>query len=210
MGDRPAGWRLGDVFIKVAYEEAWVDPAGLIHPGRVRILPLNPAFCFPEFHPHDRTRLIRFKLKYKFWGTAQDGTRQVYTYVELVTDDMIEEYVNDELIDRRDNPLGVIPIMHIPNMPVASSPWGLGDINDIISLNREYNEKATEISDIINYHAAPVTVIIGAKASQPGEGPQEDLGHRQQGRQDREPANWTPTSPGRWATWRCSSGPCTR
>ena len=39
------------------------------------------------------------------------------------------------------------------------------DINEIIPLNREYNEKATEISDIVNYHAAPVTVITGAKAS---------------------------------------------
>lgn len=163
----------GDVFVKVAYEPGFVDPAGRPHPGRVRILPLNPAFCFPEFHPHDRTRLIRFKLKYKFWGTAQDGTRQVYTYVELLTETDIEEYINDELIDRHSNELGTIPIVHIPNMPVASSPWGLGDINDIISLNREYNEKATEISDIINYHASPVTVIIGAKASNLEKGPKK-------------------------------------
>jgi hypothetical protein len=163
----------GDCFIKVAYEEAWVDPTGLIHPGKVRILPLNPAFCFPEFHPHDKNRIIRFKLKYKFWGTAQDGTRQVYTYVELITDSMIEEYVNDEVIDRRDNPLGTMPIIHIPNMPVASSPWGLGDCNDIIALNREYNEKCTEISDIINYHSAPVTVIIGAKAANLEKGPKK-------------------------------------
>src|SRR6516165_2485331 len=163
----------GDVFIKVAYEEAFVDPSGMIHPGRVRILPINPAFCFPEFHPHDRTRMRRFKLKYKFWGTAQDGTRQVYTYVALITENQIEEFVNDELIDRRENPLGEIPIIHIPNTMVASSPWGLSDINDIISLNREYNEKATEISDIINYHAAPVTVIIGAKASNLERGPKK-------------------------------------
>jgi hypothetical protein len=39
------------------------------------------------------------------------------------------------------------------------------DIQDITNLNREYNEKATDISDIINYHAAPVTVVIGARAS---------------------------------------------
>jgi hypothetical protein len=163
----------GDVFIKVAYEEAWVDPTGMIHPGKVRILPLNPAFCFPEFHAHDRSRIQRFKLKYKFWGTAQDGTRQVYTYVELVTDESIEEYVNDELIDRRENSLGTIPIVHIPNVPVASSPWGLGDCNDIIAINREYNERATNISDVINYHASPVTVIIGAKASNLEKGPKK-------------------------------------
>lgn len=156
----------GDCFIKVAYEEAWTDTVGRNHPGRVRILPLNSSFAFPEFHPHDRERLIRFKLKYRFWGTSLEGTRQVFTYTEILTDDMIEEYINDELIDSRPNPLGTIPVVHIPNVRISGSPWGLSDCNDIISINRTYNETATDVADIVNYHAAPVTVIIGAKASQ--------------------------------------------
>ena len=156
----------GDCFIKVAYEEAYTDPAGRNHPGRVRVLPLNSSFAFPEFHPHDRERLIRFKLKYRFWGTSLEGTRQVFTYTEILTDDVIEEYINDELIDSRPNPLGVIPVVHIPNVRISGSPWGLSDCNDIININRAYNETATDIADIVNYHAAPVTVIIGAKASQ--------------------------------------------
>jgi hypothetical protein len=156
----------GDCFIKVAYEEPYTDTVGGFHAGRVRVLPLNSSFAFPEFHPHDRERLIRFKLKYRFWGTSLEGTRQVYTYTEILTDDMIEEYINDELIDSRPNPLGVIPIVHIANVRVSGSPWGLSDCNDIISLNRTYNEISTDVADIINYHAAPVTVIIGAKASQ--------------------------------------------
>lgn len=156
----------GDCFIKVAYEEGYTDPAGLQHPGRVRVLPLNSSFAFPEFHPHDRERLIRFKLKYRFWGTSLEGTRQVFTYTEILTDDIIEEYINDELIDSRPNPLGVIPIIHIANVRISGSPWGLSDCNDVININRTYNETATDIADIVNYHAAPVTVIIGAKASQ--------------------------------------------
>jgi len=156
----------GDCFIKVAYEEAYLDPAGRNHPGRVRVLPLNSSFCFPEFHPHDRERLIRFKLKYRFWGTSLEGTRQVFTYTEILTDDVIEEYINDELIDSRPNPLGTIPVIHIPNVRISGSPWGVSDCFDIININRAYNETATDIADIVNYHAAPVTVIIGAKASQ--------------------------------------------
>jgi hypothetical protein len=155
----------GDVFVKVAYEEAYEDTVGMFHPGRVRVLPLNAAFCFPEFHPHDRERLIRFKLKYRFWGTSLEGTRQVFTYTEILTDDRIEEYINDELIDSRVNPMGIIPVVHIPNVRISGSPWGLSDCHDIISLNRNYNEVATDVADIINYHAAPVTVITGAKAS---------------------------------------------
>ena len=155
----------GDVFVKVAYEPAYADEAGGLHPGRVRVLPLHPAHCFPEWHPHDKDRLLRFKLKYRFWGTAPEGTRQVFTYTEIMTDGVIEEYVNDELIDSRPNPLGTIPVVHIPNIRISGSPWGASDIADVIPLNREYNEKAIEISDILNYYSAPVTIITGAKMS---------------------------------------------
>jgi hypothetical protein len=137
---------------------------------------MNSAFCFPEFHPHDRTRLLRFKQKYRFWGTSLEGTRQVFTYTEILTDDIIEEYINDELIDSRPNPLGEIPVVHIPNVPVAGSPWGLADCHDIITINRSYNEISTDVADIINYHAAPVTVIVGAKASNLEKGPKKVWG----------------------------------
>ena len=36
----------------------------------------------------------------------------------------IEEYVNDELISARPNPLGVIPIVYIPNIQVSGSARG--------------------------------------------------------------------------------------
>jgi hypothetical protein len=163
----------GDCFVKVAYEEPYTDSIGIFHSGRIRVIPLNPAHCFPEYHPHDRDRLIRFKLKYRFWGTSPEGTRQVYTFTEIISDDMVQQFVNDELIDEYPNAIGTIPIVHIPNTTISSSPWGQSDIWDIIPLNRELNEKMLEVSDIINYHAAPVTIITGAKASQLERGPKK-------------------------------------
>lgn len=156
----------GDCFVKVAYEEAWADSIGRNHAGRVRLLPLNSSFVFPEWHPHDRSRMIRCKIKYRFWATSLEGTRQVMTYTEILTDDIVEEYLNDELIDSRPNPIGVIPVVHISNLPVSGSPWGISDCHDIISINRQFNEISTDVADIINYHAAPITIITGAKASQ--------------------------------------------
>lgn len=163
----------GDVFVKIAWEPEYQDEGGFIHPGKAKILVLNSAYCFPEWHPHDRERMTRFKLKYKFFGTAGDGTRAVYTYTEIITPEWIEEYINDEMIDQRQNVLGVIPVVHIPNIRVSGSPWGLSDIQDIIPLNREYNEKMLEISDIINYSAAPVTIITGGSASNLERGPKK-------------------------------------
>jgi hypothetical protein len=163
----------GDAFVKIAYEEPFVDSVGITHPGRIRVVPLNPAHCFPEYHPHDRDRLLRFKLKYRFWGTSPEGTRQVYTFTEILSDDLVQQFINDELVDEYPNALGTIPIVHIPNVTISSSPWGQSDIWDIIPLNRELNEKMVEVSDIINYHAAPVTIITGAKASQLERGPKK-------------------------------------
>jgi hypothetical protein len=163
----------GDCFVKIAYDEPYTDPTGLTKPGRIRILPLNPAHCFPEYHPHDKERLLRFKLKYRFWGTSPEGTRQVYTFTEILTDESVQQFINDELIDQYPNPIGMVPVVHIPNITITSSPWGQSDIWDVIQLNRELNEKMTEISDIINYHAAPVTIITGAKASQLERGPKK-------------------------------------
>lgn len=113
-----------------------------------------------------------------YWtgNTSLEGTRQVYTYTEIMTDNVIEEYINDELIDSRPNPLGIIPVVHIPNTRVSGSPWGLSDCHDVIGLNRNFNEVATDIADIINYHAAPVTVIVGAKTSQLEKGPRKVWG----------------------------------
>jgi hypothetical protein len=163
----------GDCFVKVAYEEPYVDSIGLGHEGRIRIIPLNPAHCFPEYHPHDRDRLLRFKLKYRFWGTSPEGTRQVYTFTEILSEDSVQQFINDELIDEYPNAIGTIPIVHIPNTTISSSPWGQSDVWDVIPLNRELNEKMLEVSDIINYHAAPVTIITGAKASQLERGPKK-------------------------------------
>jgi hypothetical protein len=163
----------GDCFIKVAFEDGYEDPAGNEHPPRIRILPLNSAFVFPEYHPHDMTRLIRLKLKYRFWGTALEGTRQVFSFTELWTEDAMQAFINDELVESQENPLGVIPFVHISNTRVPSSPWGLSDIQDVTDLNRQYNETATLISDIINYYASPTTVIIGAKANNLERGPKK-------------------------------------
>lgn len=167
------GTVLGDVFVKVAWEPPYQDGLGVVHPPRIRILPLNPAYCFPVYHPHDRERILEFKLMYKFWGRDAQGTRQVMTYCEVTTDTVIKEFINDELISERDNPIGIIPFVGARNRSAGGSPWGLSDIQDLIPLNREYNEKATEISQILNYHGSPVTVITGAKPSNLEMGPRK-------------------------------------
>jgi hypothetical protein len=110
-----------------------------------------------------------------YWtgNTALEGTRQVFSFTELWTEDGMQAFINDEMVESTENPLGMIPFVHISNTKVPSSPWGLSDIQDITDLNRQYNETITLISDIINYYASPVTVIIGAKGNNLERGPKK-------------------------------------
>jgi len=76
---------------------------------------------------------------------------------------VVRYYRNKEFIEEKPNPLGEIPVVHIPNYPLSGEYFGISDLVDAAEINRELNEKITDISDIINYHGSPVTIVSGAK-----------------------------------------------
>ena len=107
------------------------------------------------------------KIKYRFWGTSLEGTRQVFTYIEILTDDTIEEYLNDELIDSRPNILGIVPVD--PHRRTSRCRAHRGDCRTVRTSSRSTvstTRSPPSVADIINYHAEPITIITGAKASQ--------------------------------------------
>ena len=177
----------GDVFARVSWERS--DPLEDPYP-RVDIIPSH--LVFPEFGGPfgvDRkkvTRAIIITPTYRerdyaktrglnkglSMMTSVDMVLKVEEWVAAVLDPLtgavvrpsiIRNYENRELISENVNPLGEIPLVHIPNYPLSGEYYGMSDLVDIMDLNRELNEKITDISDIVNYHASPQTVIYGAK-----------------------------------------------
>jgi hypothetical protein len=153
----------GDVFIKVAWDEV---------EKRIRLLLLDPSMVFPIFNPSDISKIEKIKVSYivmkmseRTWEYQKVDNIQPAVYSEIITPEEIVIMENDSEINRYANSLGEIPIVHIKNIPIPLKYFGASDLQDIITLNREYDEKITDISDIINYHAAPVTIVKGAKAS---------------------------------------------
>ena len=53
--------------------------------------------------------------------------------------------------------------MQIKNISVVGREDGLSDLEDLIPMNVELNLKKSDVSEIIDYHSAPVTVVFGAK-----------------------------------------------
>jgi len=176
----------GDCFVRISWEteDPLEDPY-----ARADIIPSH--LCFPEFggpHGVDRKKLTRIAIvtpvfKYpeqlpaaqyrsRSVGVAAQVTinAEVWTAATYNRDGTIktpctvQEYVDGE---PSGNPvvssLGEIPVVHIPNYPLAGEYFGLSDMIDSVEINRELNEKMTDISDIINYHASPQTILYGVK-----------------------------------------------
>ena len=125
----------------------------------------------------------------------------MHTYVEVITDEIIREYVDDEMIDERANPRAD-PRRLLPEH--AGGQLAVGCLRHRGSHPAEpgYNEKATEISDILNYHSAPVTVITGAKAQNLEKGPRKVWSIPNAGAKVTN-LSWRPTWRRRSASWSC-------
>lgn len=162
----------GDVFVRVSWQDQ-----DIIEPAHARIDVLPSQYVFPSFggpHGVDRKNVSSVLVLFpRFKNGEEDNAKSfgekktgVEWYGERWFADKVIEYLpsGEEVV--KPNPLGEIPIVHIPNYPVAGEFYGRSDLSDIISLQREYNEKATDISDVINYHGSPVTIVKGAKLTQ--------------------------------------------
>jgi hypothetical protein len=163
-----SGGVTGDAWVKVAlekYEKADDPMLFEMYPkGRLRLTVLPSYACFPKWHPHDKDRMESFRLIYPITIEENGQAKQVW-YREEITKKTITEYMDDKVVRRRENDLGTIYVVRIRNLIVANQSLGKSDLQDIVPLQKEFNEKTTDVSDIINYHASPITVIYGAKAS---------------------------------------------
>ena len=161
----------GEAWIKVQYEspEDISDPFEEYTDGRIRISIIPTQFIFPTFNQHDRNKIDELLIMYPIEKREESGlifkrTRtSTVIYKELWTEKEIVVFEGKEEVDRMENPYGIIPFVQIKNFPVAGRTYGMGDLDDIIPLNVELNTKRSDISEIIDYHSAPVTLVFGAK-----------------------------------------------
>jgi len=161
----------GDCFVKVYVEEAEVsdDEDTLydeLYPnGKVKISVLHSSICFPTYSPHNREKMTQMIIEYPVVTPHPiTGSDDVHIYKEIIDRDTIQYFTDGQLTDEIANPIREINVVHIPNIPLAGYNFGQSDVVNVFDLQDEYNEKSTDVSDIINYHAAPVTIITGAKA----------------------------------------------
>lgn len=161
----------GEAWVKVQFEdpEDLNDPFEKYPNGRIRLSVVPTQFVFPRFNDHDKDKLEHLLIMYPIRTEKETGilfkrtSTTTVIYKEFWTNSEIVVYEGDKEVDRMENPYGFIPFVQIKNFPVAGRTRGVGDLDDVIPLNVELNTKKSDISEVIDYHSAPITLVYGAK-----------------------------------------------
>lgn len=142
-----------------------------------------PKHRFSPFGELEQVTIYRPWVHFP-WRDARPGnpnvdrsTYEIHVFKEVIRDDRIIEYVDGLEITKpqklfgeyfqgtRDNPLKKINVVHLRNVGLPRQFFGRSDTSDLGALNRALNGQMSEISDIVSYHASPVTIVKGARAS---------------------------------------------
>ena len=105
-----------------------------------------------------------------------DNSKTKYKlYVQRWTKDKVETWYQQDVnieenksrkyeYHKYQNKYGFIPVVHIKNKPNAAGFYGKSDANDVLKINKVYNELMQQLKGVIDYHMTPTTVITGASA----------------------------------------------
>lgn len=176
----------GDGWVQVSYDgkydakgnriKSFFDPFDEFEKGKIKINILPTTIVFPKYSDaHDREHLEELTIMYpvydneeKALGFSHRGKLRQTLYKQVWTSEKVEIYYKNmnEPVQVIPNKYGVIPFVQIKNYPQQGRNEGLSDIEDLIPLNVELNMKKSDISEIIDYHSAPITMVFGARVSQ--------------------------------------------
>ena len=131
--------------------------------------------CFVTFENGDYNKLDSFLVRQPLDAGGENSQTKYRLYVQRWTNKKIETwYQTDVSIEESkitkyeheeyENPYGFIPVVHIKNKPNSAGYYGKSDANDILKINKVYNEIMQQLKAVIDYHVTPTTVITGASA----------------------------------------------
>lgn len=82
-----------------------------------------------------------------------------YRVEERWTESEVQVRVSGKLVSTLPNPYGFIPYVIVPNLSRPRQFWGLSDLEDILSLNSEFNVRVSILSQLLQMSGNPVLVL---------------------------------------------------
>lgn len=160
--------------IQVTFDKSGTfdDPFEEYPDGRIRLLNVPSHIVFPKFDPHDKDKITEVMIAYPIEvedrsPVLRHAIKKQVMYKQIWTKDTItiEDGKNEPLVIP--NKYKLIPFVLVPNFPMSGKPCteAQSDLEDLIPLNIELNAKTSDVSEIIDYYSAPITIMYGAKVS---------------------------------------------
>lgn len=130
---------------------------------QIKTTPIPPMYVTPHFSPFDKDRILSAKIEYPLY--TNDNTTPSLMSI-IVDENKVSYYINGEASTEFYHGIGECPLAFVRNRPLAGAMYGVSDLAHIKEIQKNFNEKLTDISDIINYHAAPTTLGYGVRLTQ--------------------------------------------
>lgn len=160
----------GDAWVQVKYfpPDELDDPFGEFPKGKIRLLVVPTNLVFVEYDEHDTDKIDKLTIMYPIRVASKSpilrkSSFKEHMYKQIWTNSTIEVHDGENDPYTMPNPYNTIPFVQIKNYPIAGRETGVSDLDDLIPLNIELNYKKSDISEIIDYHSAPITLVYGAK-----------------------------------------------
>ncbi len=159
---------LGDGAFKVTWSARRAAPL---------VVPVDPASLWAWWEPDNPNEVYRVVQRYTL---ASDEVRRLFPGLrvpepwganeqQIVVEDWdVERYTitlgGEEVIDNV-NPYGFIPYVIYPNIARPHEFWGASDLEDLIDVCRELNQRMTTLSRILHVAGYPITVLENVTGS---------------------------------------------
>lgn len=146
---------------------------------RIRVRVYDERFVDPIWDEEDPSKLKECAIVYPIYerdntkvdvpglpAQLGDGEVKVIMRKIVLTNSTIDVFDDDQRLPGypKKNPLnGEIPVVHIPNMIKSMDNRGISSLKPILHLQQTYNDRFSDINEILEYHAAPITIVKGAR-----------------------------------------------
>ena len=134
--------------------------------GKLKVL--DSRHCFPEFNNGDIDDLSAFTMRFPLGANENEYRVRVVKYTKDQKMTWYQKDTSDEQNTHKyeqtteKNTYGIIPIVHFKNYTNPGSYYSVSDCDDLVKLNKTFNELSQEIKGIIDYYSTPTTVVTGA------------------------------------------------
>ena len=120
----------------------------------------------------DTSRVWRVASKYTLTADEAEILHRIKpkgktaTVVELWTEQHLELWLDNALVEKRANPYGFIPFVIYPNLREPKKFWGLSDLPQLMEPQRELNRAVSQLSRILELSGNPIAVLENVEGSE--------------------------------------------